>query len=200
MILGDRVAISMLGVLPVAKLAGFESPSGRTTDEPAARHRISHTSCVRPLRLTRRSGPCYRLTYGFDSPHASDSMSVTVADLMSEPVLTVNRDDGAGEVARAMVESEVHSVVVIDEDCHPKGILTSTDYLRMTAEGVDPHTESVASVMTTGIVTATPDEPVEVAAARMAEHGLGHLPIVDEERVVTGILSATDLTVHLGTA
>jgi CBS domain-containing protein len=127
-------------------------------------------------------------------------MHTTVADLMSEPVLTVDRDDDAGEVAQAMVESEVHSVVVIDEACHPVGILTSTDYLRMTAESVNPHTEAVESVMTTGIVTTTADEPVEAAAARMAEHGLGHLPVVDSEDVVTGILSATDLTAHLGAA
>jgi predicted transcriptional regulator len=50
-----------------------------------------------------------------------------VSDLMTTPVLTIARDTAIAEAADAMLQSEIKSIVVIDEDCTAQGILTSTD-------------------------------------------------------------------------
>src|SRR5918911_4911545 len=50
----------------------------------------------------------------------------------------------------------------------------------------------VSDVMTTELVTVTPDVPLKEAAALMLEHRISGLPVVDGDRVV-GVLSETDV-------
>lgn len=122
---------------------------------------------------------------------------LTVADLMTEPVLTVERDERPGDVARALMDAGIKSVVVIDEDCYPIGILTSTDYVALTADGVDPYDTTVGAEMTDGIVTVSHDESVPAAALKMNDHDIGHLPVVNDQGETVGILTGTDLTGYL---
>lgn len=122
---------------------------------------------------------------------------LTVVALMTEPVLTVERDERPGDVAKAMSDAGIKSVVVIDEDCHPVGILTSTDYLTMTAAGVNPYETTVEEQMTGDILTVTRDESVAAAALKMHEHDIGHLPVVSDQNETVGILTGTDLTAYL---
>lgn len=121
----------------------------------------------------------------------------TVASLMSEPLLTASSDENAGELADAMAELEIRSVVVIDAACHPQGIITSTDYLRMSAAGVDPADTSVAEWMTEDVVTLPTDESIGTAAELMRADDISHLPIVDDDGEAVGIVSATDITQHV---
>jgi CBS domain-containing protein len=72
------------------------------------------------------------------------------------------------------------------------GIVTERDVVAALADGADPATTKVADYMTGKPVTVRPDEDVEVAARRMAELGVRHLPVVDGRRLV-GVLSIRDL-------
>jgi CBS domain-containing protein len=126
-----------------------------------------------------------------------DMSDATVAEFMTSPVLTVTGDELALEVAAAMDDQAIKSVVIVDEACQPEGILTSTDYVRLTAAGVDPTETTVADHMTTDIVTTSPDTELAVVASRMRANDISHVPVVDGDDQVTGILSATDLTGYL---
>ncbi len=53
-------------------------------------------------------------------------------------MLTVTAGEPALDVAAAMDDQSIKSVVIVDEACQPEGSLTSTDDVRMTADGVDP--------------------------------------------------------------
>lgn len=117
----------------------------------------------------------------------------TVADLMTQPVLTVEGDEPAGEVAGAMAKQAIKSIVVTTEDCAVEGIFTATDYMHLDVDGRDPSTTSIAECMTTGVVTVSPDASVETAANLMASNDISHLPVVDGDDQVTGILTSTDL-------
>ena len=123
--------------------------------------------------------------------------STTVADLMTTPVFTVEADERPGDVAEAMIDTGVNSVVIIDAECTPIGIVTATDYVAMTAAGVDPYETTLSDSMTTGIQTGRPDERVSTVADRMVANDISHLPIVDGNEQVTGIVTTTDLTAHL---
>lgn len=118
--------------------------------------------------------------------------NTSVEQLMTEPVLTVSADDRVGDVGEAMVEQGIKSVVVIDEQCRPEGILTSTDFIEIATGGPGATTAPVSDWMTTQIHTVPADEPVDAAAETMITEGIGHLPVVDDEGVV-GILSMTDI-------
>lgn len=121
----------------------------------------------------------------------------TVAEFMTSPVLTVTADELTLDVGAAMADQSIKSVVIVDEACRPKGILTSTDYVEMTADGVNPTETTVGEHMTKDIVTASPETGLSMAASQMRTNDISHVPVVDDEGQVTGILSATDLTSYL---
>jgi CBS domain-containing protein len=52
---------------------------------------------------------------------------------------------------------------------------------------------AVADVMTRGVVTCRPSDAPRNAMARMAEHAVRRLPVVDEESRLVGMLSIADL-------
>ncbi|MEF8887148.1 MAG: CBS domain-containing protein [Haloarculaceae archaeon] len=118
-----------------------------------------------------------------------------VRELMTAPVMTVEADEPLSEVAWAMEQKGIKSLAVVDEDCQPVGILTSTDFIHMAADEAVPTEATVGDYMTTGVATATPDTPVQAVTARLLEEGFNHMPVVEEE--VVGILSTTDLLQHL---
>jgi CBS domain-containing protein len=53
--------------------------------------------------------------------------------------------------------------------------------------------------MSTEVVTATPTDPVESTADRTIDIGHYHLPVVDGENVVIGVITSHDLTAYVST-
>jgi CBS domain-containing protein len=51
--------------------------------------------------------------------------------------------------------------------------------------------------MTVALTTAPAHDEIRDAADRMMEHGVHHMPVVDEEEGVIGIVTTTDLTAYL---
>lgn len=120
-------------------------------------------------------------------------VDIDVDALMTTPVLTVDPDTPVDEVADAMLEQGIRSIVAIDDDCRPIGILTSTDFVRIVAEGTPKKTTTVGDHMTTDIMTTTPDVPIPEIAQRMLDDEISHFPVIENDEVI-GIISATDLT------
>lgn len=121
----------------------------------------------------------------------------TVTDIMTEPVLTVEPSTPLSEIADAMLEQGIKSIAVVDEDCKPTGILTSTDFIAAVSAGVDS-AATVAEYMATDVVTVEPDVTVSGAAAEMFGNDISHLPVVEDDDIV-GIVTATDITEYVAT-
>lgn len=119
---------------------------------------------------------------------------VDVRKLMTAPVLTVDPESPVEEVADAMLEQRIRSIVAVDDDCQPIGILTSTDFVDIVAKGTPKDTTTVGDHMTTEIVTTAPERPIPEIAREMVDRGISHFPVVDDDGEVIGIISATDLT------
>ncbi|MDS0222646.1 CBS domain-containing protein [Haloarcula sp. S1AR25-5A] len=116
---------------------------------------------------------------------------------MSSPVTTVAVDANAKAVAKRMLDENISSVGVVDADGDLAGILTSTDFVEIAAEGGDPDELAVSAFMSTELVTVTANDPVETAASLMLDHSVHHLPVVDETEGVVGIISTTDITAYV---
>lgn len=122
---------------------------------------------------------------------------VFVGRIMSSPVTTVAADANAKAVAKRMLDENISSVVVVDADGELSGILTSTDFVEIASEGDDTAGLAVSEFMTTDLVTVTANDPVETAASLMLDHGVHHLPVVDETEGVVGMLTTTDMTAYV---
>ncbi|MFB6083221.1 MAG: cyclic nucleotide-binding/CBS domain-containing protein [Halorientalis sp.] len=117
-----------------------------------------------------------------------------VGEIMTTPVLTVAPDETLSDAAWAMRDTEIKSVAVIDADCDPVGILTSTDFVQLAADDVAPSETTVEEYMTTTVETVSPDTTVADAATHLLDGGFNHVPVVDGD--VVGILTTTDILRH----
>ena len=102
------------------------------------------------------------------------------------------------ELAREMQDRAVGSVVVLDEDGEPAGIVTDRDVaLRVVAAGRDPAATLASAVMSAPLTTAAPGDALEDVIGRMRSAGVRRIPIVEGGRAV-GLVSFDDLLVSLG--
>ncbi|MFC6836697.1 CBS domain-containing protein [Halomarina ordinaria] len=122
---------------------------------------------------------------------------IFVAQLMSSPPYTVSADTLVADAASVMLDNGIGSVVVTDEAGHLVGILTSTDFVHIVAESRPKARTTVSRYMSTDVTTLTAQVPIREAADAMIERGVHHMPVVDDEDVVIGMLSTTDLTAYL---
>jgi CBS domain-containing protein len=107
-------------------------------------------------------------------------------------------DQTVAEAARIMRDQRVGCVVVV-RDGHPLGLLTDRDLaLRVVADGSDPKRTLVSDVLTYAPITVRETDGVQTAVARMREHGVRRLPIVDDHDRVVGIVTADDLVMLIG--
>lgn len=113
-------------------------------------------------------------------------------EIMTTDVLDVEPATTLQEAAQAMKERKASSVLVT-EDGYLIGIVTERDIVKAVAEGIDTAISHVRDYMTATPVAVNPDTSVEEAVQTMLEHGFRHLPIVDGERELKGVVSIRDL-------
>jgi CBS domain-containing protein len=111
-----------------------------------------------------------------------------IADVMRPDFIEVAPEDTLGEVAERMTAKNVGAVVVKDFGTLI-GILTERDLLKAMAARVHSSEARVRQWMTVDPVTATVDTDVEEASRVMLEHGFRHLPVLDDEGQVMGVVS-----------
>jgi CBS domain-containing protein len=91
-----------------------------------------------------------------------------------------------------MTEQGASSIVVIDDDGRPQGIVTDRDLrARVIAAGRSPD-ESVAAILSAPPVSVSPEAFVYEALLEMTRHRVHHLLVVEAGRLL-GVLSADDL-------
>lgn len=115
-----------------------------------------------------------------------------VRDAMSTDVLTVGPSHTLREAAARMSSRKVGAAVVLDGDQDQPGILTERDILDAVGAGQDVDAERVQDHLTSDIVVAAPDWPLERAASAMVAGGFRHL-VVCEGHDVVGMLSVRDI-------
>jgi CBS domain-containing protein len=114
-----------------------------------------------------------------------------VRSVMVWPVATVDGGATLSEVAEALAADEIGALCVT-EDGRLAGIVSERDVVAHVAVGADPAHLTAADVMSNDLVTASPDESFLVAARRMEEADIRHLPVLDEGRIA-GIMSMRDV-------
>lgn len=115
-----------------------------------------------------------------------------VREIMRADVLDVEMAATLQEAAQAMRDKNISSLVVTERD-RLVGIMTERDMVTAMADGVDAEVAHVRDYMTSSPVSVTPGTSIEEATQNMLEHGFRHLPVVDEDQRLVGIVSIRDL-------
>ena len=119
-------------------------------------------------------------------------------DVMTGNPICCLPDDTADLAARVMRRERISSLPIISDERSRTliGIVTSRDLVtKVIAESRVANQTPVAEVMTRTVVACRTDDEMESAIAAMHEHGVRHLPIIDCEGRILGIISDSDTRV-----
>ena len=137
-------------------------------------------------------------------------MKRTVSDVMTRTVVVVNVSAPFKDVVRRMHEYRVSALPVVDDEQRLIGIVSEADLILKEDPELDEGAhlfegrhrrqdrEKAAGLlaqelMTTPVVTVTPDATLGEAARLMHRKGVKRLPVVEDAGRIVGILSRSDL-------
>ncbi len=122
-----------------------------------------------------------------------------VEDAMTKDVVVAKPNDFVFDIAKLMSEKEIGSVIVVDENMCPMGIVTEGDIVRnVIAKGKDPKKTAAKDIMTTPAITITDDIALSSAARLMAVKHIKKLCIVSLDGKLKGIMTEGDVIKHAG--
>jgi len=120
----------------------------------------------------------------------------TVRDILSakeSKVVTIGKDATVLNAAIVMNEHRIGALVVVDQS-QVVGMFTERDILqRVVGQQRDPAQARVADVMTSEVACATPETTIEESRGAMKNRRIRHLPVLDRDGKLLGIVSIGDL-------
>ena len=114
-----------------------------------------------------------------------------VSEVMNRANISESSAATLRDAAGRMWKQQTGSLVILD-GAELIGIVTERDIMKAVARGDDLDATPVSALMTRAVITVTPDDSVETAAAHMATRWIRHLPVVADGKVV-GMVSQRDL-------
>lgn len=114
-----------------------------------------------------------------------------IARLYQRDAVTAELSDSVIKAAKRMRLHRISALPVVEHE-RVVGIVTERDVTAAVAMEMDPRATTVSEVMTQHPLVASPNDEASVVAMRMLEHGIRHLPVVDDHRLL-GMMSARDL-------
>jgi len=107
-------------------------------------------------------------------------------------VLSIAPDTLVSELIGGLVGRNVGAMVVVGEE-GLVGIVSERDVVRMLHEhGAEALGRRVADIMTSQLVTCSPDDSVDQLSAVMTTHRVRHVPVLEDGRLA-GIVSIGDV-------
>jgi CBS domain-containing protein len=124
-------------------------------------------------------------------------MQTLISQLLMEKgreVITIAPTATVFEAVKLMDEKNVGSLVILNSRGRIAGIFVERDALRrVLLAGKSAQTEPVQTVMTKKVACVLPDMTVDQCLALMTEKRVRHLPVIDREQKLAGIISMGDL-------
>jgi predicted transcriptional regulator len=124
---------------------------------------------------------------------------------MSAPVFTVKASEELPAVQERLRDHRVSSMVVVDDDSRPVGVISRTDLIRVgrVETGRRPKSallvlpnKPVSAEMTSGVASVPLDAPIRQAGKLMIDKRVHRVFVADGERLV-GVVSTKDVMVAI---
>ncbi len=124
-------------------------------------------------------------------------MQFKVRDWMVDLIVYVDPDSSVSDALALMRRRYIHSLIVQKTTDNPDyGILTSTDINdKIVALNRNPSTIKVREIMTSPLFSVKKDMSIQECAELMKQKRIHHMPVVNEQGDLVGMISATDFLV-----
>jgi len=125
----------------------------------------------------------------------NDARGITVKDIMTKSVISVDSTITVNEAAKMMEDAKVGAVIVMENNT-PIGIVTDRDFAVKIVAHAYQITTPVKQIMSSPLIATSPDETVMMVADLMHTRNIRKLPVIDNDQVV-GMITSTDLVNQL---
>lgn len=114
---------------------------------------------------------------------------MNLLELARKPV-TLRESALVSDAARRMAAEKVGSVEIVSDQGTLLGVFTERDLMtKVVARDLPPRRTPLSQVMTRPIATLAPNGSLKDAIQTMLLHQIRHIPVVDKDRRVLGVLS-----------
>lgn len=142
-------------------------------------------------------------------------------DVMVRDVVTVRPETDVAEAIKLLIEHDVSALPVVDEEGELVGVLSEADLVHRVEIGTEKHRpwwleavagastlaqefakshgRKVGEVMTTNVVSASPETPLTEIATLLERHRIKRVPIAEDGKLV-GVVSRANLIQALASA
>ncbi|GII92420.1 CBS domain-containing protein [Sinosporangium siamense] len=118
----------------------------------------------------------------------------TILQGKGRDVVTVRPDASVTELLATLAERNIGAVVVSEDGATIAGIVSERDVVRRLHQyGSEILDAPVSRIMTTNVRTCTPGENVEELRKTMTTHRFRHVPVVDKNGRLVGLVSIGDV-------
>ena len=129
-------------------------------------------------------------------------MTTNISHIMGKKLETIEEMASVQEAAKKMKDKNVSSLVVVDTDGKPQGLVTERDLARKVCIN-DVRTSTVTNkeIMSSPLITIDSSTSPSVAADIMLQNNVRHILVVDDKLNVNkpiGIITPLDFTRYQG--
>jgi CBS domain-containing protein len=126
-------------------------------------------------------------------------MTTTVSDLMRKNIFAIVESASIQNSAKEMNDKKVSSLLVVDRNGKPTGLITERDLVRKVCiKNVRTSEVKNKEVMSSPLITIDAKASPSIAADLMLKHNVRHLLVVDEDSEDTskiiGMITPLDFT------
>ncbi|HEY2249690.1 MAG TPA: CBS domain-containing protein [Planctomycetaceae bacterium] len=127
----------------------------------------------------------------------------TLSEILREkagfPLFSIDQGASVLDAVQMMNDCSVGALIV-NHSGRMSGIFTERDVLRrVLGKRLDPAATPISQVLTEKVICCTPGTSIEEARELMRSRRIRHLPVLDAEGEVVGVISIGDLNAHLAT-
>jgi len=116
-----------------------------------------------------------------------------VRDVMSHDLIWIRNDESIADAAQLMITEKITHIPVVSDDDRLTGIVTAWDISKAVALNFN----KLEEIMTQDVITAWPDDSIEISAQKMRKYNISSLPVVDDTGRVIGIITTDHISTLL---
>jgi len=120
-----------------------------------------------------------------------------IQDIMTTDVVTIAPDAFLAN-AYALLREKRISIIIVKQEQRAVGLLTERDVIGIMHENINPSQTTVASVMTSPVTTVAQNMKLFDAYSVLTEHHFRHLVVADDDGLLAGVVTLTDMLDGMG--
>jgi CBS domain-containing protein len=131
------------------------------------------------------------LTY-FNQKEAETILIQTIMN--RSPLVEATHLDSIFTISNLMKKGKVSSIIIIDQNSEPIGIITERDIVRrVISDDKDPKITKATDIMSRPLITVKEDTDLYDVSKKMVKHKIRRLPVVNDNNTLVGIVTVTDI-------